>query len=124
MTRTMSLGGASQIAQLFMTTWQAEKDNIKLSAKGMYSLLNIRNTCIDKFKAVQESAMEFARSVGATETDKGLQVPEDKIPEVDRQLNDLQMETFELEYTPIAMRDDDALPMDYMEILLPFIEMK
>ncbi len=39
-------------------------------------------------------------------------------------MNDLQNQDYELSYSAINLRDDDNLPVAFMDILFDFIEMK
>lgn len=125
MEKTLKLGAMSQIAQVFMANWEKEKDNIKLSAKGLYALLGIRNACVEQYKKIQETALQTAKTLGGEEQGDGsVKIPDDKLDEFNRQMNDLQNQDYELSYSAINLRDDDNLPVAFMDILFDFIEMK
>lgn len=122
---TMKLGETSQIAQAFMENWDKEKDNVKLSARAMYSMLGIRNKCIDNFRTIQETAIQVAKAHGGVDQPGGgVKVPDEEIDAVNEELNELQSQDYELEYTPIRLNDNDVMPLAFMDILYTFIEME
>lgn len=124
-TKTLPLGQMGNIATIFMNQWEQHKGEVRLSGKSLYSLLAIRKIATEQLQQLQETAFTLAKNAGGTEMQNGgIKVPDDKVDEVNRELNDLQNSDFTLEYTPIVIGDNDNLPIAFMEALYEFIELK
>lgn len=123
--KTVQLGMMAALAQVFMEHWEEEKGNIKLNGKSMYALIGLRNIAQQQYRQIQESALALARAAGGEEQPNGaVKVPDDKVDEVNNELNDIQNGDFELEYTPIIIGDNDSLPLVFMDALYDYIELK
>ncbi len=118
----MRIDEIESIFSFFLREWQNLSREIKLSNKSLYNLITLKKTFENKHYAIQETVIAIMKSNGAVENESGeLQVPEENISKVNKELMDLGNQNDKIEGDEIIIRDEDFIPSQLMEILYDFI---
>lgn len=125
MEKKLTLGDVAMLAQFLLGNWEQQKTEIKLNGKAVYALIKLKNNLMSEFRKIQEASRTVVLSHGGVEQEDGnIKVPDNEIGAANMELSELQKEEITLEYTPIQMGENDSLPLDFMDALFEFIEMK
>lgn len=123
MTKDFSNGEIRELGMAIQEAWNAEKNNIHASGGAMYAIVAAKRTLMTAFEDASEAVRAIAEAHGATPTQGGLQIPPEKVDEVNARLAELSDEKITLEYRPIKLTPADELPPTLMDIFFDFIEM-
>lgn len=125
MEKKMTLGEVMAISQFLIANWDQQKSEIKLGGRAVYALIKLKNNLMDEFKKAQEATRTIVMAHGGVEQDDGsIKVPDNEIGPANAELNELQREEVKIDYIPIPLGESDSLPLDFMDALFEFIEMK
>lgn len=120
---TMKNGDIRLIGMSLMRVWEESKNDIKLSGTSLYRLLAIKRKIEQQASLINEAFVEIGLSLGGEDSGDGqLKIPTDKISEANERLSEVAAEEFEIEYTPIELKETDYLPPDLMELFFDFIQ--
>lgn len=124
-TLTMKNGDIRQISFELMSRWEAIRPQIKLSGKSTYALIALKRKLVEVGDSVTEAFMTVGQSLGGEIDNQGrMQIPPEKVEEANKSLSEIALETTEIEYTPIVVGEDESLPIDLMDLLFDFLEVK
>ena len=107
--------------------WEAIKDQIQLDPRNLYSLIGLKKTVITEMEKMQEVVREFLNTIEGIDykEDGSFQVPEDRIDDVNNKIAEMNETKITIHYSPIEIKDENCkIPMEVMEVLFDFIEIK
>lgn len=112
--RTMGFGLAN--------AWGNSKNDIHVSGKNLFNLLKIKAEIDAKMEVINKAFLTVGEQNGGTINEQGnMQIPTENLPKVNKELDDIANQTDEIEYNEIVLTDGETMPVDLMEIFLPFI---
>jgi len=112
------------IGFVLLSNWNAERKEIALKGKNLYNLIALKKKIVEESEKIQEGLNVISeQSGGILDQEKGqYKIPQDKVPEVVKKMDEMLAETTEIEYEPIIITEDCSLPIGLMDILFDFIE--
>lgn len=124
-TISMKNGDIRQISFTLDTNWDQIKRGLSVSGKSLYSIIALKRKLAEMAGVITESFLVIGQNHGGqVQQDGSLKVPDDQIPEVNKLLTEVALETQEISYQPIVLKDSDDIPAELMELLFDFIEMR
>lgn len=124
-TLMMKNGDIRAMGMELAATWQTARTNLKLSGKSTFALIGIKKQIEELTDKLNEAFLSVGLSHdGKVQEDGSIRVPPERIEEVNKKLTEIATEETMIDYTPIAIGDDDQMPTDLMDLFFNFIEMK
>ena len=125
MTRTVKNGELREIAMHLSEIWQNNSKEIKLSGKEMLNIVKLKKELIEKGSDIVDAFIEVGVNAGGEPDEKGqLKIPEDKVFEVNRALNDIAFATTEIVYTPVKIDDKAFIPVEILDLFCDLCEIE
>lgn len=125
MIKTLGTNQLQMMANNLARVWEEEKQTANLSAKSLYHLIGLKKNIVDESNKITEMVRLIAEQAGAvTNENGGLQIPDDKVEEVNLKLTDFAKETIDLEYEEIVIKEGDSISPTLMDILFDFIKVE
>jgi len=127
MKKEVTLGMIQAMYIGLFQNWNEIKNQIQLDPKNLYSLIGIKKVVLTEMEKMQEAVQEFISTIDNIEyhDDGSFSVPDEHIQEVNNKLAELNASTILFDYVPIEIKDDNCqIPMEVMETLFDFIEIK
>lgn len=125
MTKELTNGQLREIGFALAKAWNSQKAQIKLTGKDLFHLLQLKHEIDQQNSVLNEAFMAIGEAHGGTPNEQGnLQIPEDEVAAVNKELTEIALQKTSIEYTPIKIKEDSGLPVDLMEILLDFLEVE
>lgn len=123
--KKITVGEVAALAQFLIGNWDDHKNEIKLSGRSVYALIGLKNSLMSEFRKLQEATRTVVLAHGGVEQDDGnIKVPDAEIGATNMELAEMHREETTLTFTPIIVTDNDSLPLDFMDALFNFIELK
>lgn len=116
----------NEISRLFkvFSGWQSYSKDIKLGTVSLYNLIAFKKAIEAKEMNIEETIRTIFLNNGAIDDQGMLKLPEDKQEKVTEEIDELGRQTEEVEYKTITVANGDNLPVELMEVLFDFIELK
>lgn len=116
----------NEISRLFkvFSGWQSYSKDIKLGTVSLYNLIAFKKAIEAKEMNIEETIRTIFLNNGAVDDQGMLKLPEDKQEDVTKEIDELGRQTEEVEYKTITVANGDNLPVELMEVLFDFIELK
>lgn len=116
----------NEISRLFkvFSGWQSYSKDIKLGTISLYNLIAFKKAIEAKEMNIEETIRTIFLNNGAVDDQGMLKLPEDKQEKVTEEIDELGRQTEEVEYKAITVANGDNLPVELMEVLFDFIELK
>lgn len=116
----------NEISRLFkvFSGWQSYSKDIKLGTVSLYNLIAFKKAIEAKEMNIEETIRTIFLNNGAVDDQGMLKLPEDKQEKVTEEIDELGRQTEEVEYKTITVANGDNLPVELMEVLFDFIELK
>lgn len=125
MIKTLGTNQLQMMANNLARVWEEEKQTANLSAKSLYRLIGLKKNIVEESNKITEMVRLIAEQAGAvTNENGGLQIPDDKVEEVNLKLTDFAKETIDLEYEEIVIKEGDSISPTLMDILFDFIKVE
>lgn len=123
MIKEITMGEARVLGMTVLNNWESQISNIQLSGKALYNLIGIKRELEQCVLKIQETVSTLAKNVGGEPQDNGsFKIPEDKVDELNTQLQEFNEEKVEIQYSPVKVGEKDNLPPIFMDALFDFIE--
>ena len=111
------------LGSFFMSSWDTVMADAKLGSRTLYNLIRLKKTVLPIAENVQETVIEIAKSHGGETLDNGgIKVPDDKIQEVNKIIEEFLEEEESIESPVLKVTDDDSMPSALMDAIFDFIE--
>lgn len=125
MIKTLKIEEVRASAITILKNWEVNKNNIKLPIKSMYNLLKLKKTFETEVARVDDLIKIIMEKYGAVLQENGsFKVPEDKVAEVNKEMQELGETEVDIEYSPIQIADDSNIPSDIFEAILDFVDIE
>lgn len=123
--KSMSLNEVKIIGDSLFANWEATKSDVHISGTSQFRLICLKKTLQTELEKTQETMLSIAHNCGGIEQPDGtVKIPDERIPEANRALREMGEEIIDIEYSPIILRDEDSMPIELMECIADFIEIK
>lgn len=120
---TMTNAQIRAMADVVVGKWSDFKGEIKLTGRQTYNLVTIKRKITELTSDINDSMMTIAeRFNGDVHQDGSISFPEDVTTQVNKEIIDVMNTEVTISFNPIAISEDDNLPVDLMESLFEFIE--
>lgn len=124
MIKAITTGEIRKICEDLFPIWEESRKQIKCSGKTTYNIIKLKKELEKHLITIQDTVMTMAEQSGGIRQDNGsYRVPEDKVEELNTKLSEFSESTIEIEYSPIALSENDEIPPVVMDALFDFIEM-
>lgn len=127
MEKEIKLGVLQDIYMNLFQNWDENKKGIELGPKSLYNLISLKKIVLSEMEKMQEAVQEFIKTLdGVSIKDDGtFNVPQELIPAVNGRLAEMNNEVITIDYKPIEVNEEtDKLPIEVMDVLFDFIEVK
>lgn len=124
MKKTLSTFELREVSEALIMAWEADRLQIKVTGKALYNLVGLKRTLENELKVVGDSLTLLATQHGGEPMQNGqFKIPDDKIGDLNKALEDLYKTEVEIEYQPIKISEADSLPISIMEPIFDFLEL-
>lgn len=125
MIKTMKNGDLRAMGLALGQIWNTKKHEIKMTGKNTLYLLKLKSEIDKQNVIINDAFMAIGSTHGGTMSEEGnMTIPKEEIEAVNKELREIAEESTDIEYTPLKIEEDDQLPLEIMEILLPFIDLE
>lgn len=105
-TKMLKNGDIRQLDFVLTTRWDYFKGQVSLSGKSTYNLIALKKTIHQLADPITEAFLTVGQQHGGSIDDQGrLKIPDDQVPEVNKELTDIALQEQEVTFTPILVRD-------------------
>lgn len=124
-TTTLASGELQQISLALFQDWEKYKSQIRMTPIGLYKLLALKRNIETHARTLQDTVAMIAEECGGVPNEQGgYNIPDDRKDELQQRLNEFATQEVQVEYNPIVITDGDNLPIELMDILFSFLEVK
>lgn len=111
------------MADTIVGKWDSFKGEIKLSGRQVYNLITIKRRIIELTQSINDSMVTIAeRFNGDIHQDGSISFADDVTKQVNQEIVDVMNTEISISFNPVAVSEDDNLPVDLVEALFEFIE--
>lgn len=122
MKKTLTTSQVRDIGGTVFTSWEENKNGIKMSGKALYNLIAIKKQLEQKLMVIEETLGTLAAQFGGVTQENGsIKIPSEQRAEANKAFVDMGNEEIEIEYSPIILTNDSVLPVAIYEALFDFI---
>lgn len=124
-TTTLASGELQQISVTLFQDWEKYKNEIRMTPTGLYKLLALKRNLEGHARTLQETVGMIAEECGGIPNENGgFTIPDDRKDELQKRLNEFAVQEVQVDYNPVLITDGDSLPLELMDILFAFLEVK
>lgn len=123
MKKSMKVFQFRVFADNFLSTWENDKKDMKLTGKALFNLIGLKKNVEAQLMKTQETLVTLAQQNHGEPDGRGnYNIPEEYRENMNKEMNDFAEQDIELEYEEIKLKDSDLISAEFLDYIYDFVK--